>query len=228
MRKRLRAHGPYGPVYFYPEGEGAAGGDAGAGTGGGGGTPPPPAAGNGAAGAPAPAAGTQQPPSAGDQAVPYARFKEVNDELQARRKADEEREAEEAKKKGEYEKLAESEKTKRETAELRALRAERRLAFVTAAGSKVSDVNAAYKLAAADGILDSIDLDDDGNVKDPDAVGKAIDGLVKTYAFLKPGAPTTGRDFGQPAGDALPPGTDVSKLSPMEKMRIGIQQSSRK
>lgn len=202
---------------FYPEGEGA-GGDAGA--------PPAGGGGSGAGDPPKPSTGTPPAPAAGstEPMIPKARFDEVNTEYQRLKQAEEQRQAEEAKRKGEFEKLANDEKAKREAAEQRALSADRRLAFATAAQGKVADVAAAYKLAHADGVLDSIDLDEGGSAKDPAAVGKAIDDLVKTYPFLKPGPAPTGRGYGQDhGGDAgLPPGVDPSKLTAQEMMRIGV------
>lgn len=220
MRTRRRAFGPFGPVYFYPEGEGAAGdppaGDPPAGSGGG----APPASNGGTP--PAPPAGTGEP------TIPKSRFDEINTEYQRLKKAEEERQAEEAKRKGEYEKLAADEKVKRESAEAGKLAAERKLAFVTASAGKVADVAAAHKLAAADGLLDQIEIEN-GDAKDPAAVGKLIDELVKTYAFLKPGAPTTGRGFGggDHGANGVPEGVDPSKLSAQELMRIGVSQGGK-
>lgn len=179
----------------------------------------------GAGGAP-PAPPAPAEPPAGN-VVPYERFKEVNDELAKRRKADEEREAAEAAKRGEHEKLAANEKAKREEAEQKAASYARRLAFVTAATGKVSDIGAAHKLAAADGLL-TFELDDEGNPKDPESVGKMIDGLVKTYAFLKPGPARTGPNFGADHGgtDGGSP-VDPEKLTALQKMELGIKAGGR-
>jgi hypothetical protein len=195
-----------------PTGDPAPAGDKGGGTEGGG-------TGASSGGAPAPA------PAADGQAVPYARFKEVNDELQKRRQADEQREADEQRKRGEYEKVADAEKAKRETAEQQRDSTRRELIFTIAASGKVSDMAAAYKLANADGVLSAIELDADGRAKDPKAVEAAITELVKTYAFLKPGAPTTGPGYGRDhGGNGAQPGTDVERLSTRERMELGIRQ----
>jgi hypothetical protein len=193
-------------------------------SGSGSGDPKPPAGGA----PPAPPAPPADPPAG--QTVPYARFKEVNDELAKRKLADEERERAELTAKGEHEKVASQEKEKRIEAEAGRDAAYRELAFVTAAAGKVSDVAAAYKLATADGVLSAIELDADSHkAKDPKAVDTAIGELVKTYAFLKPGPAGTGRGYGSDHGGQDPTaGLDVEKLSAREKMELGITQASRR
>lgn len=217
MRRRRcdRSYG-LGPLPFYPEGDGGgdgAGGGAGAGTG----TPP---AGDGA-----PAPGT--PPPAGGSGggepdrsgwIPRDRFDTVNAELQKLRSAEEERQRQDLEAKGEHEKLAAAEKAKREQAEQRALAIARRAAFIAAAAGKVSDPEAAYKLANADGLLNDLEVDDDGNAKDAKKPGAIVDDLVKAYEFLKPTTKT--RDFGGPnGGQGGQPAGDPSKMSADELLR---------
>lgn len=175
----------------------------------------------------APPAEPPAPPADGNN-VPYARFKEVNDELVRLKAAETQRETEEARKRGEHEKVAEREKTRADEAEQRAESYARRLAFVTNATGKVSDVAAAHKLATADGLM-NFELDDDGNAKDAKAVETMIGELVKTYPFLKPGPANTGANWGRDHGGQDPSaGVDVEKLSAREKMELGISQASRR
>lgn len=114
-------------------------------------------------------------------------------------------------KKGEHEQLAQAEKVRREAAEARATRIAQRAAFVASAAGKVSNADAAAKLAMADGDLDKIEVDDDGNAKNADEVGKLVDALVKKYEFLKPG--TNRSDFGSPAGGNGNPGGPEPKTA---------------
>ncbi len=191
--------------------------------------PPATPPGDPAPGAPAPnpgnGAGGGAPAGEPDRSgfIPRERFDEVNRELQARRTADEKRERDEAEKKGEFEKLAAKEREAREAAETRATGIARRASFVAAASGKVNNVEAAYKLAAADGDLKDLDVDDEGVAKDPKAVDKIVDELVKRYDFLK--ADTKGtRSFGEPAGgngSGTPAGFDPSKASGRELLSAG-------
>lgn len=194
-----------------------AGGD---GQGGGAGAPPP-AAGAPAAGTP-PATG--EPPKAPEGepgTIPYARFKEVNDELAKLRRAEEARTNAELTAKGEHEKVAAAEKTKREEAERRAERVARRAAFMAGASGKVQDVEAAFKLALTDGLL-AFDVDEEGSPKDAKAVEAAVAEVTKRYPFLK-GQGTPDRDFGGNHGGTGPAaGQDPDKMTPLEKMIAGI------
>lgn len=194
LRRRCDRSYGLGPLFFQTSGDGAPGGDPS------GGAPATPPATPPAGGAPTTPPAPATPPT--DQSVPYARFKEVNDELQARKRADEERETAEATKRGEHEKVAQAEKAKREEAEAKALRVARRAAFVAGASGKVSDIEAAYKLALADGDLDKVEVDDDGMPKDAKAVEQAITDLTKRYEFLKVDSRSFGGDRGgqQPGG----------------------------
>lgn len=220
MRHRRcdRSYG-LGPLSFF-EGEGGAPGD--------GGTPP--ATGTPPAGGGAPAPGT--PPAGGNGGgepdrsgwIPRDRFDEVNGELQKLRTAEEERQRKTLEEQGKHEELAKTEKAKREEAERKALTIARRAAFIGAAAGKVSDPEAAYKLAQADGLLNDLDVDDDGNAKDPKAPGTIVDNLVKTYEFLKPS--TKSRDFGGPnGGQGGQPAGDPSKMTADELLRVGLATS---
>ena len=220
MRRRCDRSYGLGPIFFFDgEGGGApGGGDAG---GGGGGAP--------AQNPPAPPATT--PPAGGQGGqeregfIPRERFDEVNRELQARKAADEERERKELEAKGEHQKLAEAEKAKREAAEAKALTIARRASFIGAAAGKVADPEAAYKLAVADGLLNDLDVDDDGNAKDPKKPGAVVDEVVKRYEFLKAknGDRSFGGDRGGNGQDALP--VDPSKLNARQMLSVGYEQS---
>lgn len=180
------------------------------------------------------AAGSSAAPGTGDVStgsgdgqpgpVPYARFQEVNAELQRRKTADADRERKDLEAKGEHEKLARTEREGREIAEAKALRIGRRAAFVSAAAGKVADVNAAATLAIADGMLEGIELDDDGNVTKGDT-GKLIDKVLERYPFLK--AAAANRATGAPLGGAGANPQDAEKMTPDERLRAGVAESMR-
>jgi hypothetical protein len=182
-----------------------------------GGTPP---------GEPVPTPSTGTPPANGgggdrEGFIPRQRFDEVNSELQAFRKAEADRQAEQAKKAGDFEKVEASLRSRAEQAEARALTVARRAAFVAASSSKVTNPEAAYKLALADGDLADLDVDDDGNAKDPKAVEKIVDEVTKRYEFLKIDDKKT-RSFGDDrsgAGGAAP--TDLSKMGSRDLLSAG-------
>lgn len=194
------------------EGAPPAGGEGGEGAGAGGGGEPP---------KPDPKSEPPKPPEGDGNVVPKARFDEVLNERNALQREKQEREADEAKRRGDWQKAHDTEKEKRETAEARAERIGRRAAFVGGASGKVADVEAAYKLAAADGLLDAVEIDDDGNAKDPKAVETIVASLTKKYEFLKPG---TGRGFGGDHGDGGQAPESTEGMSGLELMRAGIQR----
>lgn len=203
-------------------------------------TPP----GGAPAGSPAPPA-TGTPPANGGAAggepdrsswIPRQRFDEVieanrrYEEAERKRQADEAQKAtDEAAKRGEFDtarqKLeddvkAEKEKTKAESE--RATRIARRAAFISVASQKVADASAAYKLALADGMLDKLEVDDEGEPNDPKAVEAIVAELVKKYEFLKGGS---GRNFGTPT-DGSPNGgqpVDRSKMSAQDMLTAGYK-----
>jgi hypothetical protein len=149
----------------------------------------------------------------------------VNGELATLRREKEEREAKELADKGEHQKLAESEKAKREAAEARATTIARRSAFVAAASGKVTDPEAAYKLAQADGLLSDLGVDDDGNAKDPKQPAAIVESVLKAYEFLKV-KNGTGRDFGGPAGGNQPGGKDRRDMTGMDMLQAGYAERS--
>jgi hypothetical protein len=213
--------------FMAPEGEGGSGAAAGnggdtgnaGGSGSSGGQPSSGGAGSGQGGA----AGNGGDGEPGP--IPYVRFKEVNDELARRRAADEKRERDELTAKGEHEKVATQEREKREAAEARAVTIARRAAFMGKAAGKVADPEAAVKLAQADGLL-GFDVDDDGAPKDAKAVDAAVDEITKRYPFLKAQGAAT-RDFGNGHGaTGGAPAVDIEKLSPVQKMELGISQGA--
>ena len=188
---------------------------------------PPP--GGAPAGDPAPpATGTPSAPAAGTPPVqdpdrsgwiPRERFDDVNRKLADLTAAEQKRTEDEAKKRGDFEALAAGEKTKREEAEARAARVARRAAFIAKASGKVQDPDAAYKLAAADGMLNDLEVDDEDDAKDPKAVEKIVDELVKRYEFLK--STDKSRSFGDAAGGQNGAPIDTSKMTGSDMLRAG-------
>lgn len=202
-------HYGLGPLFELPQG----------GPGGQNPAPGAPAAPEGAQGA-----GGGAPAQPSEQTVPYARFSEVNENYQKLLKAEQDRQAKELADKGQHEQLAASEKAKREASDARADRIARRASFVAAASGKVSNVEAAAKLAGADGLLDKIAVDDEGNAKDPKAIEAIVTDLVKTYEFLKPGTTTT--NFGDPAGGNGPSGIQGEPKTARDMLRRGFEQNA--
>jgi hypothetical protein len=151
----------------------------------------------------------------------------VNTELATLRKEKEDREAKELVDKGEHQKLAETEKAKREAAEARATNIARRAAFIGAAAGKVTDAEAAYKLAQADGLLNDLDVDDDGNAKDPKKPAAIVEDVLKAYEFLKL-KNGTGRGYGEPAGGNGAGSPDRSKMTGLDMLQTGYADSSRR
>lgn len=222
MRRRCDRSFGLGPLFFFEGTGGAPGGgapDAGAAGGTAGGGTPPPAQGTPPAGPPATGNGEDR-----SGYIPRDRFDQVNGELAALRKEKEERERADLEAKGEHQKLAEAEKAKREAAEARAVNIARRAAFVAAASGKVADPEAAYKLAAADGLLNDLDVDDDGNAKDAKRPGQIVDEIVKRYEFLK--VKNSGGSFGDDRSGAGGAPQDVSKMTARDLLAAGYAQSS--
>lgn len=187
-----------------------------------GGDPAASGAAGGAGGAPAagspptpPTPGTGQPEPDRSGWIPRERFDQVNTRLQALEAAEAKKAEDEAKKRGDFETIDKAQKAKIAEAEARATRIARRAAFIAKASGKVSDPEAAFKLASADGDLDELEVDDDGNAKDPKAVEKIVDELVKRYEFLKGKAGD--RSFGDRSG-AGNPNPDPSKLTTSRDM----------
>lgn len=222
LRRRLTGLDSIPGLLFegQPPAGGAPAGDAGSGA------PPtgtPPAGGSAGTGTPpAPAPGT--PPTEDRSGwIPRQRFDEVNSRLQALEAAEAKKQEDEAKKRGDFEKIDAAQKQKIADAEARAVRIARRAAFIAKASGKVADPEAAFKLALADGDLEALDVDDDGNAKDPKAVEKIIDELTKRYEFLK--ADGKRRDFGQPAGgNGGGQPLDTSKMGARDMLQAGYAE----
>lgn len=182
------------------------------------GTPPggdPPANGGGA---PVPPTTPPVPPT-DERFIPKERFDEVNREYQRLKTAQEKREKDEAEKKGEFEKLTAIEKERADKAEALAQSTARRAAFVSAASGEVADAMAAYKLAQADGLLEAIPVDENGDVDDA-KMKTVVETIVKKYEFLKPDKKAPfGGDRG---GNTQSPPSDVSKLSAQQKIGYGL------
>lgn len=143
----------------------------------------------------------------------------MNSEYSRLKKAEEDRVEADAKKRGDFEALNAQEKAKTAAAEERAAKIARRAAFISKAVDKVADAEAAFKLALADGMLNDLEVDDDGNAKDPKAIEKVVDELVKRYEFLK----STGnsRSFGDPTGGNGGAPIDTSKMTGQDMLRAG-------
>lgn len=185
------------------------------------GAPAPDAGGTGGGGASAPATGQ---PSTDDRSgwIPRERFDQVNSELVARKAADQAKADEEARKRGDFEALDKSNKEKIAAAEDRATRVARRAAFIARAAGKVADADAAFKLALADGMLNDLKVDDEGDA-DTKVVDKIVDELVKKYEFLK--GKSNDRSFGgDTSGNGGAP-VDVSKMSGQDMLRAGYGAS---
>lgn len=184
----------------------------------------PPAGGSGGSGGGAPAGQPPTPPADNHSGfIPRERFDQVNDELRTLKAAEEKRAADEAQRKGDFETLSKTEKAKREAAEQKATTIGRRAAFISKAVGKVTDAEAAYKLAAADGLLNEIEIDDEGDAKDPKKVDAAVEAVLKSYEFLKSAEPR--KDFGQPRnGQPGAPPVDTSKMTGRDMLRTGFDQ----
>lgn len=197
-----------------------------------------PPTGGAPAGDPAPpATGTPAPPAQGGTGAPAApaedrsgwipreRFDQVNSEYGRLKKAEDERVAKEAKDRGDFEALHKQEQEKTAAAEAKATRIARRGAFVSRAAGKVTDAEAAFKLADADGMLSDLEVDDEGNA-DPKKVDKIVDSLIEKYEFLK--GNVNGRTFGDPAGGngGTPP--DTSKMDARDMLRAGYAEPRRR
>jgi hypothetical protein len=156
--------------------------------------------------------------------IPRTRLDEVSEENRRLKKAEEDRVAAEAQRKGDFETLSKTEKEKREAAEAKALRIARRGTFIARAAGKVVDAEAAYVLALAAGLLDDIEVDDEGNAVKPAKVDSAVEEIVKRNEFLKPTSGPNPRSFGEPKGGTEPnPGLDPSKMDARDMLREGYR-----
>lgn len=214
------------PLLLWPigflEGNGAPGAGGGGDAGGEGGT------GEGS-GAPPPKPGTGKPDAdAGDKEpmIPKARLDEVLRENKRLKDAEDKRQRDALQAQGQHEELARKEKDRGDELAESNKALGRRLAFVEAATGRVSNVQLAAKLAAVDGLLADVEVDENGAVTKGD-VGKIIDTMLgsEEYAFLKPGTPTTGPRTGDPVGGAGSNPVDVTKLSSEEKVNRGLEQA---
>ncbi len=157
-----------------------------------------------------------------DRYVPLDRFKEVNGRLKALEAEKASIAEDAAKEQGKWKELAEKHEGAAKAAQGKASITARRAAFVMAASGKVSDLDAAWKLATTDKLLPDAEPDEEGYI-DPALLTDAVTKLLEKYPFLTPG--TNPRTFG---GDrsGIPPGPtlDPAKLSSKEKIRVGFEQ----
>lgn len=147
----------------------------------------------------------------------------MNTRLQALEAAETKKAEDEAKKRGDFEALNASEKAKTAAAEEKATRIARRGAFIARASGKVADADAAYKLALADGMLNDLKVDDEGDA-DPKIVDKIVEDIVKKYEFLKGKSNGGDRSFGADqsgAGSGTP--VDRSKMSSADMLSAGYR-----
>jgi hypothetical protein len=154
--------------------------------------------------------------------VPAANLQAVVAERDRLAREAREREEATAKEEGRWQELAEKNETRAKAAEERVTRVARRSAFVSAASKAgVTDPEAAYKLALADGLLNDVNVDADDNA-DAGAIAKALEAAQKTYKFLKRDASFGGERGGQPEADASDP-----NLSTRERMRRAYSSTGR-
>jgi len=166
----------------------------------------------------APAAQAGQPEPSGEQTVPYSRFKEVVDQNNALTKAQKDRDDATAKEQGKWQELATKREQERDALAARFVTTAKRSAFVSAIAAQVADAQAAYILARDSGLLDAIEVDDDGNPKDAKAVAEAVKQTIERYKFLKVDSRTFGQDRGGVGGSPTP---NTDKLSARELMAAG-------
>ena len=154
--------------------------------------------------------------------VPADNLRAVAEERDALKRERDEAERKKAEDEGRWQELAGTEKQKREAAEQRFIAVARRAAFVSQASKEgVTDPEAAYKLAVADGLLNDVKVDDDGNA-DVKAIAEAVKSAQGTYKFLKRDGSFGGERGGQPEPDASDP-----NLSSRERMRRAFSTSGR-
>lgn len=176
--------------------------------------------------APAPAAApaAQQQPTTTSTGtpegfVPIDQFRAVTAERDTLNREKTAAEEKRQKDQGEWQTLAEKHEGAAKSWQERFIATARRAAFVAAAAGaekdRVTDPDAAYKLALSDGLLKDVKVDDDGNA-DSDAIGKALKATIDKYAFLKAGSSSFGGERGGNQPTADPASGD---MSPRERMR---------
>jgi hypothetical protein len=89
----------------------------------------------------------------------------------------------EQKAKGEWESVATKREQERDEWKTRFTSVARRSAFIAKIGPQVPDAEAAYKLAHADGLLDKIDVDNDGNAN-AGHIDEAVKKTLETYKSI--------------------------------------------
>jgi hypothetical protein len=167
----------------------------------------------------APAATTpQQTP---DGFVPIESLHAVTAERDSLKRATEEAERKTAEEQGRWQELAEKNDAKAKEAQAKFESTARRAAFVSAISGKASDPMAAYKLALADGLLNDVKVDEDGNAED-DPITKAIDATLKKYPMLKAGAGSFGGERGGTQSETT--GFDPKKATSREMLEEGIRR----
>ena len=200
----------------------------GTGSGSGSSTPPPPADDQQQPPVTPPATppATTQPPAQNggvpDGYVPIEQFRAVTRERDELKTTQTRAEEEAAEKRGEFEQLAQKREQERDEWKNRFTTTARRSAFVSAIAPDVADADAAYKLAAADGLLNDVKVDDNGNA-DPTAVKAAVKTTLDTYKFLKRGAGSFGGDRSGQQPDST--GFDPDKAGSRDLLREGIRRA---
>lgn len=198
--------------------------EAGEGSSGGGGDSGSQQQGQGDSGQPSQPAQSQQQAGTPDGFVPRESHLAVTRERDDLKRQIDAQETERQKQAGEWEKVASKKDEEAKAWKTRFESTARRAAFVAAAATgkdQASDPDAAYKLAVADGLLNDLKVDDDGNVE-AEAVTKAVKATIDKYDFLKSkGNGSFGHDRSGTQPDSAP---DLSKMSSREKMEYGIAQ----
>jgi hypothetical protein len=175
---------------------------------------------------PAPQApATPAAPSTGSTAapegyVPSDQLRAVVQERDALAAEKRKREEDDAKAKGEFEELASKREQERDLWKSRFVTTARRSAFVASIAKDVQDAEAAYKLALADGLLNDVKVDDDGNA-DAEAVKKAVKTTTDTYKFLKGSGSFGGERSGQQPESS---GFDPNKADSGTLLREGYRR----
>jgi hypothetical protein len=171
-----------------------------------------------------PDGGKSDPPKKTDEEplIPKSRFDEVNREYQRMKAAEEKRVKADLEAKGEHEKIADQERARAEKAEKAAKSTALRSAFVTAAVGKVSDLEAAYRLADFGEI--EVEITDDGEASLKGDMAKVIERVLKAHPILTPGPRSTGSGMGGPVSGAGNNPPDLSNLTSEQRMKVGLEQ----
>jgi hypothetical protein len=166
---------------------------------------------------------TQQQPGSGtpEGYVPIDQLRAVTAERDRLNREREEADKKTAEEQGRWQELAQKHEAKAKDFESRFMATARRAAFVAGISSKASDPMAAYKLALADGLLNDVKVNDEGEA-DEEPIAKAIDATLKKYPMLKAGAGSFGGERGSTQSET--PGFDPKTATATQKMIEGMRR----